>query len=277
MIKKKIEDCFFNSPFKSIKHNSYFATYEKLFSEYVGKKITFVEVGILNGGSLFMWRDYFGKQARIIGIDNNPEAKKWIKYDFEIFIGDQSDPKFWNSISEDLGEIDILLDDGGHLDHQQSTTLFENIEKIKDNGLIVIEDTHSSYMKEFGNPNKYSFMNLVFKLINKINYRSSHLKKIMTTLKFQSQIFKFFESIISFRINRINSKTSSEITNNGKDLNIKDFRHANTERISVDNNIKKIRFIKKIPLIGSFLNYVYSNYLRDKIYNYFLKKKKKVL
>ena len=79
MIKKKIEDCFFNSPFKSIKHNSYFATYEKLFSEYVGKKITFVEVGILNGGSLFMRRDYFGKQARIIGIDNNPEAKKWIK------------------------------------------------------------------------------------------------------------------------------------------------------------------------------------------------------
>ena len=35
--KEKIEDCFFNSPFKSIKHNSYLLAYEKLFSEYVGK------------------------------------------------------------------------------------------------------------------------------------------------------------------------------------------------------------------------------------------------
>ena len=36
-----------------------------------------------------MWRDYFGKDARIIGIDLNPEAKKWEKHGFEIFIGNQ--------------------------------------------------------------------------------------------------------------------------------------------------------------------------------------------
>ena len=58
------------------------------------KKITFVEIGIGNGGSLFMWKKFFGKKARIIGIELNPDAKKLEKFGFEIFIGDQSDPFF---------------------------------------------------------------------------------------------------------------------------------------------------------------------------------------
>ena len=67
------------SPHRSIKHTTYFQVYEQLFKPYRNKKITFVEVGVLDGGSLFMWRKFFGKKARIIGIDLNPEAKKWEK------------------------------------------------------------------------------------------------------------------------------------------------------------------------------------------------------
>ena len=89
--KKKIKDCFLNSPYSSTKHDSYFNTYDELFSKYIGKEITFVEIGVLNGGSLFMWKDYFGEKARIIGIDNNSNAKYWEKYGFQIFIGNQSD------------------------------------------------------------------------------------------------------------------------------------------------------------------------------------------
>ncbi len=66
-----------NSKYLSIKHSSYFQVYEELLSKYRNKKITFVEIGVFNGGSLFMWRSYFGPEARIIGIDFNPEAKKW--------------------------------------------------------------------------------------------------------------------------------------------------------------------------------------------------------
>jgi len=55
-----------------------------------------VEIGVANGGSLFMWRSFFGKKARIIGIDFNPTAKKWEKYGFEIFIGNQAHSIFWN-------------------------------------------------------------------------------------------------------------------------------------------------------------------------------------
>ena len=82
---------FMKSPYNSIKHSTYFDSYDYFFNDYIGKEITFLEIGVLAGGSLFMWRDYFGPKARIIGIDFNPNAKKWEEHGFEIFIGSQSD------------------------------------------------------------------------------------------------------------------------------------------------------------------------------------------
>ena len=74
MSKAKLIDLFYNSKNRSIKWKNYFSIYEKLFEKY-GKKITFVEIGVLDGGSLEIWKKYFGKDSRIIGIDNNPECK----------------------------------------------------------------------------------------------------------------------------------------------------------------------------------------------------------
>ena len=105
---------FQKSPYKSTKHTTYFDIYDDLFSKYRGRKIIFVEIGVLGGGSLFMWRDFFGEEARIIGIDLNPSAKKWEKDGFEIFIGSQSDTNFWNNFTSQVKVIDIVLDDGGH-------------------------------------------------------------------------------------------------------------------------------------------------------------------
>ena len=76
------------SPYRSIKHTSYFEAYDDLFKQYINKNITFEEIGVLGGGSLFMWRDFFGPNARIIGIDLNPNAKIWESKGFEIFICD---------------------------------------------------------------------------------------------------------------------------------------------------------------------------------------------
>lgn len=97
---KDIKKIFYESPYKSTKHDTYFHAYNKIFSRFIEKKITFVEIGVLGGGSLFMWREYFGKNARIIGIDNNPKAKIWEEYGFEIYISDQSDPNFWDNFKK---------------------------------------------------------------------------------------------------------------------------------------------------------------------------------
>ena len=57
---------FKKSTHVSNKHTTYFESYDHFFRDYRNKEVTFVEIGILDGGSLFMWRDFFGDKARII-------------------------------------------------------------------------------------------------------------------------------------------------------------------------------------------------------------------
>ena len=96
---------YIKSPYHSTKHTTYFDVYDKLFFNYRNKKITFVEIGVYGGGSLFMWRNFFGPKARIIGIDLDPNAKKWEKFGFEIFIGNQSSHSFWSKFKKKIGKI----------------------------------------------------------------------------------------------------------------------------------------------------------------------------
>lgn len=107
-----------------------------------------------------MWRDFFGDKARIIGIDQNPDASKWTKNGFEIYIGDQSRPEFWSDFYEKVGKIDVILDDGGHKNYQQMTTVLSSLPHINKGGIIIVEDVATSFMR-FGNFSKYSFFNLL--------------------------------------------------------------------------------------------------------------------
>jgi O-methyltransferase len=97
-----------------------------------------------------MWRSYFGEKARIIGIDINPECKKFEAPGIEIIIGDQGDREFLNYVANLVPRIDILIDDGGHRMAQQVATFEVLFPHISDNGVYLCEDTHTSYLELFG-------------------------------------------------------------------------------------------------------------------------------
>lgn len=149
----------------------YFPVYEKWFSPYRGKDIVFVEVGVQNGGSAQMWKHYFGKDAKIIGIDINPACKQLEQEGIAIEIGSQEDEKFWAAFKEKYPRVDILLDDGGHKMNQQIVTFREMFPHIKDGGLYMCEDCHTSYWQDFGGGlhNPASFIEFSKKLIDEIN------------------------------------------------------------------------------------------------------------
>jgi hypothetical protein len=208
-MKKKSAECFHEAPYASGKHTPYFDVYDVLFEQFVGKDITFLEIGVLNGGSLFMWRNFFGPQARIIGVDLNPEAEKWIEHGFEIHIGSQADPHFWSELMLEIGSVDIILDDGGHTFLQQITTSECLLDSVKDNGLLVVEDTHTSYMKGFGDLTA-SFITYSKNWIDKINSRFGRFHDAQAQEDRRVWSIEFFESIVAFKVNRSAANLRSE-------------------------------------------------------------------
>ena len=246
MKKTKSYLAYEKSPFKSIKHTTYFEVYDALFSSYRGKNITFVEIGVLSGGSLFMWRDFFGPNARIIGVDLNPIAKKWEAHGFEIYIGSQSDENFWSEFINEVGPVDLVLDDGGHTYEQQLVTAEMLFGNIKDKGMLVVEDTHTSYMSGFG-PKKYSFIQYTKNMIDLINHRFGEFNSMNSDNRVWS--IRVYESIVAFEINKSALDLKSEPTSNGgSDDHAEDYRYDDENTIKNFNSLgKKFRLLRKIP------------------------------
>ncbi len=149
----------------------YFEAYHRHFERFRGTRPTIIEVGVFHGGSLQMWKQYFGEGARIIGIDINPRVLALQEPGIEIIIGDQADRKFWRGIAEQLGPIDIFIDDGGHTMAQQLVTFEEMYLKVAPNGVFLCEDLHTSYWREFGGgfKNPFSFIEYSKNLIDQLH------------------------------------------------------------------------------------------------------------
>lgn len=132
------------------KWDHYFDIYERHFQKYRGKEVVILEIGVFHGGSLQMWKDYFGSRVKIYGIDINPRCKTLEEEGIEILIGSQSDRDFLRKVKQQIPRPDILIDDGGHTMKQQIVTYEELFDHVKDDGVYLCEDVHTSYRIEFG-------------------------------------------------------------------------------------------------------------------------------
>ena len=59
------------------KWDHYLDIYEKFFSAYRGQPVSILEIGISQGGSLQLWKKYFGENVRVYAMDINPLCKKF--------------------------------------------------------------------------------------------------------------------------------------------------------------------------------------------------------
>jgi hypothetical protein len=127
----------------------YFEIYDRHFADFRNRDVTIVEFGVYQGGSLQMWHEYFGRRARIVGVDIDERCAALAEPGIEVVIGDQADPAFLRTLAEKTGPIDVLIEDGGHHMHQQLTTFREMWPAVRDGGVYLVEDLHTSYWDEF--------------------------------------------------------------------------------------------------------------------------------
>jgi len=152
----KFEDWFYNHKhkMKCYKWIHYFEIYEKHFSRFLDKEnVRVLEIGVYNGGSLEMWDYYFDGKATVVGLDINPDCldlQKNFNDNVIIELGDQAKPPFWEDFKERHEPFDIIIDDGGHWMNQQEVTFDQMFDHLKEDGVFLVEDTHTSYFENFG-------------------------------------------------------------------------------------------------------------------------------
>lgn len=137
----------------SDKWEQYLSIYDREFAPFIaaGKPVRLLEIGVQNGGSLEIWNALLPAGSTIIGIDINNECAK-LKFNtpnISVMIGDASDPAVLDAILKDT-EFDIILDDGSHLCRHVIATFQACFRRLKNGGIYIVEDLHTSYWAEFG-------------------------------------------------------------------------------------------------------------------------------
>jgi hypothetical protein len=129
--------------------------YNEHFKRFSNKKIVLLEIGVgghadpkAGGNSLRMWKKYFpfGSINAIDIFDKSALQERRIN----IFKGSQVDKEFLQDVIRQIGNPDIIIDDGSHINEHMIETFKILFPVLKDGGIYVVEDTQTSYWPEFG-------------------------------------------------------------------------------------------------------------------------------
>ncbi len=116
----------------------YLDVYQRYFAAYRNTPVKMLEIGVSGGGSLELWRTYFGESATIFGIDINPDCANRVTSPNQVRIGSQADPDFLRKVANEIGELDIVLDDGSHFGRHQQVSFEVLFPFLRNGGLYLI-------------------------------------------------------------------------------------------------------------------------------------------
>lgn len=124
------------------KWTHYFDIYHRHLQKFVGRDVHVVEVGVQSGGSLLMWRHYFGEACHVTGVDIDEACRRHADAATRIVIGDQSDRAFWKAFRAQVPAVDVLIDDGTAKADGQMVTLEEMLPHLRPGGVYICEDVY---------------------------------------------------------------------------------------------------------------------------------------
>jgi len=135
----------------------YFAIYDSLFRPLADQRIKLLELGVLRGGSLLLWRDYFPR-GTIVGLDAEPVDLVDPQGRIRIYRGRQEDTELLSRIAREaaLEGFDIIIDDASHIAELTRISfwhLFDN--HLRPGGLYAIEDWGTGYWDDWPDGRSY--------------------------------------------------------------------------------------------------------------------------
>ena len=153
------------------KWTHYFPVYELHFQRFVNRPLLFVEIGVGSGGSLQMWKRYFGPYAQIVGLDIEERCRGFEEDQIAVRIGDQADTAFLQAVIDEFGVPDAVLDDGSHRMDDIRRTFEYLYPRLSPSGVYMVEDLHTAYWEEYGGglDSPVNFLSDCKRLIDELN------------------------------------------------------------------------------------------------------------
>ena len=207
---------FYENPGKDIfKWNHYFPIYERHFERFVNRPVTVLEIGCLHGGSLQLWKRYFGPHATIIGVDIEPACLSHVEDQINIRIGSQNDREFLKSVVEEFGIIDIVIDDGSHISEDQIISFNTLFDHVSENGIYALEDLHTNYWEETGGGVRKAgtFIETAKHLIDELN--AYHTRGALDVTRFTNTAasMHFYDSMVIIEKARLTARRDLIVAN----------------------------------------------------------------
>ena len=167
------------------KWHHYFAVYERHFGPYRGRPVRFLEIGVQNGGSMRMWRDFFGPEAVIFGIDIDPKCARLNGKHGQVRIGSQADRLFLAEVVSEMGGLDLVIDDGSHVMEHIRASLDELYPRLSEGGCYMVEDLHTSYWPDWGGGrrSRNNFFRVVAQMVEDLHspYHGAEVANVSAT------------------------------------------------------------------------------------------------
>ena len=180
---------------ESGKWEHYFEVYERYMERFKGKDVLLLELGICHGGSLQIWKKYLGSNAKIVVIDIYSRTL-YEEPQIQTFCGNQSDPNFLQETLKKIGKPDIIIDDGSHMTMDVLNSFNILFPQLKNNGVYIIEDTHTSYWHNFGGGinSPLNAITVLSRYTHDVNH--THIKEPFTPYSREFKSMSFYDSMI---------------------------------------------------------------------------------
>ena len=168
-----IERLFFEKTGNQVtKWHHYLEIYDRHLSHLRGTRFKMLEIGVFRGGSLELWRNYFGPDAEIWGVDINPACAEFDGLSGNVRIGSQADKSFLHSVVDEMGGVDVIIDDGSHDSRHIKASFDALFPRLSEGGQYIVEDLHCSYWLEYSGGYRWpwSFINQSKKMIDDMHH-----------------------------------------------------------------------------------------------------------
>jgi hypothetical protein len=204
----------------------YTTHYQNHFRKYRFKSINLLEIGVggeenplAGGNSLRMWKKFFpfGKIYSIDIYDKSPQEESRIK----IFKGSQVDEGVLTNICNQVGEFDLIIDDGSHVNEHVIKSFEFLFPKLKEGGIYVIEDTQTSYWNHYGGTSKdFNFKGTMYhyfkSLIDALNHEEFMISDYVKSYYDKHIVSMHFYHNMIFIYKGDNNEPSNYLVNNKK-------------------------------------------------------------